>query len=82
MCTNVVIANQRARWGKSRHGIHRAQTILREQGFPFSLKTTDHPGHARRLASAACQENVDKIIVLGGDGTVNEVVNGMLASSH
>jgi diacylglycerol kinase (ATP) len=80
MCSNTIIANQRARWGRSRHKIRRAQQVLRQQRFPFSLVTTDRPGHARELAGTACQQNADTIIVLGGDGTVNEVINGILTA--
>ena len=39
---------------------------------------TDHRGHAADLATAAGNDGVDLIVVLGGDGTINEVVNGML----
>ncbi len=41
---------------------------------------TDRPGHACELANRAGQQNVDTIIVLGGDGTVNEVINGILTA--
>lgn len=80
MCRNVIIANQRARWGRSRYKIHRALHILREQGFPFEPMTTDHPGHACALARGACEESAGAIVVLGGDGTANEVINGILTS--
>jgi diacylglycerol kinase family enzyme len=39
---------------------------------------TDHRGHAVEIARAAAQDGVDVVIVHGGDGTVNEVVNGVL----
>lgn len=39
---------------------------------------TDHRGHAVEIAEAAQRERIDVIIVHGGDGTVNEVVNGLL----
>jgi len=80
MCNNVIIANLRARWGRSRYKIHRAQQILSKEGFPFRLKTTDHPDHACELAHQACQQKAATITVLGGDGTVNEVINGILTS--
>ncbi|MGV0837516.1 diacylglycerol/lipid kinase family protein [Mycolicibacterium thermoresistibile] len=39
---------------------------------------TDHRGHAIEIAHQACRDGVDVLIVHGGDGTVNEVVNGVL----
>ena len=39
---------------------------------------TDHRGHAIEIAEAAKRDGSDVIIVHGGDGTVNEVVNGLL----
>ncbi|MGZ4521449.1 MAG: diacylglycerol/lipid kinase family protein [Mycobacteriaceae bacterium] len=39
---------------------------------------TDHCGHAAELAAQARLDGIDVIVVHGGDGTINEVVNGML----
>lgn len=39
---------------------------------------TDHRGHAIEIAESARRDGTDVIIVHGGDGTVNEVVNGLL----
>ncbi|AUG79625.1 diacylglycerol kinase [Kitasatospora sp. MMS16-BH015] len=41
---------------------------------------TEYRGHARDLARSAAEDGtVDLVVALGGDGTVNEVVNGLLA---
>ncbi|MEU1518901.1 diacylglycerol kinase family protein [Streptomyces sp. NPDC005811] len=41
--------------------------------------TTEYRGHARNLARQAAESgNTDLVVALGGDGTVNEVVNGLL----
>ncbi|WP_405822019.1 diacylglycerol kinase family protein [Streptomyces sp. NBC_01390] len=41
--------------------------------------TTEYRGHARDLGRQAAEsENIDLVVALGGDGTVNEVVNGLL----
>ncbi|KAB1147548.1 diacylglycerol kinase family lipid kinase [Streptomyces luteolifulvus] len=43
--------------------------------------TTEYRGHARDLGRQAAESgNVDLVVALGGDGTVNEVVNGLLHS--
>ena len=40
---------------------------------------TAHRGHARELGAQAAAEGMDLVVSVGGDGTVNEVVNGLLA---
>jgi diacylglycerol kinase family enzyme len=42
------------------------------------LAETAHRGHARELAAEAAADDFDVVVAVGGDGTVNEVVNGML----
>jgi YegS/Rv2252/BmrU family lipid kinase len=42
-----------------------------------ALRRTGAPGEARRLAAQAVREGFSTIIAAGGDGTANEVVNGM-----
>jgi len=42
------------------------------------LVETRHRGHARELGAQAAAEGLDLVIAVGGDGTVNELVNGVL----
>jgi diacylglycerol kinase family enzyme len=44
------------------------------------LAPTVRRGHARELARQAVADGMDLVVALGGDGTVNEVVNGLLAN--
>ena len=68
-----VIFNPAARGNKARHFRHRLDTI----GAQCALKATTAPGDARRLAAEAVSEGFDVIVAAGGDGTVNEVLNGL-----
>jgi diacylglycerol kinase family enzyme len=49
-----------------------------ESRVDLTVAHTDHRGHAIEIADAATRDGIDVIIVHGGDGTVNEVVNGLL----
>ncbi len=42
---------------------------------------TDYRGHASAVARAAARDDIDLVVAHGGDGTVNEVVNGLLADT-
>ena len=39
---------------------------------------TNRPGHATELARIACKEEYHMMVIVGGDGTFNECVNGMM----
>lgn len=49
-----------------------------ESRVSLSVEHTNHRGHAIEIGEQAARDGVDVIIVHGGDGTVNEVVNGLL----
>ncbi|MEH0819516.1 MULTISPECIES: diacylglycerol/lipid kinase family protein [unclassified Micromonospora] len=47
----------------------------------LSVRYTRRRGHAMDIAKEAAAEGVDVVVTLGGDGTVNEVVNGLMAAA-
>ena len=49
-----------------------------ESRVKLTVAHTDHRGHAVEISRDAARDGVDVLIVHGGDGTVNEVVNGIL----
>ncbi|HZR20309.1 MAG TPA: diacylglycerol kinase family protein [Verrucomicrobiae bacterium] len=68
-----VIFNPAARGEKAR----RFRRHLDEIGSQSVLKLTTGPGEARRLACEAVAEGFETVVAAGGDGTVNEVLNGL-----
>ena len=55
----------------------RISHLLRENGIEHDPAFTEHRYHATELAVEAVNRGYRKIIVVGGDGTLNEVVNGL-----
>src|SRR5438046_4782092 len=47
------------------------------RGFAVELAETKRPGHATELAASAVEDGLGLVVVLGGDGTANEVANGL-----
>ncbi len=60
---------------------HDAGLVVRAFGSRLELDTrqTEYRGHAGRLAAASAADGYDLIVTFGGDGTVNEVVNGLMS---
>ena len=54
---------------------------LKEVGLSFDHEYTDGVGHAVELARAAASDGYQYLVAVGGDGTVNEVANGILSST-
>jgi len=73
----AVIANPHAGAGRVGRELSAVERGLTSLGLDYSLKVTAGPGDATRLATAAMDEGVRYLVAVGGDGTVQEVVNGM-----
>lgn len=56
-----------------------ARAAFRLPGISMEEVHTEAPGHATHLARQAVEEGVDVVLYVGGDGTANEVVNGLMA---
>jgi diacylglycerol kinase (ATP) len=53
-------------------------SLLTGQGVEFGTVLTERPWHAADLAERAAKEGCDIAVAVGGDGTANEVLNGLL----
>lgn len=52
---------------------------FRTQGWVVDVVRTEAPNHGTELAARAARDGVERVVVVGGDGTVHEVANGLLA---
>ncbi len=78
MATHLVIANPTAgRWLALKE-TPRAARLLREHNISFDLVYTAQPQHAVSLTRQGVRAGYEVIVALGGDGTANEVLNGLV----
>ncbi|MHC5113857.1 MAG: lipid kinase YegS [Planctomycetota bacterium] len=59
-------------------GIRKAVAAARDAGHTVDVRVTWEAGDAARFAAEALDDDVDVIVAGGGDGTVNEIVNGII----
>lgn len=74
-----VLVNPNAGSGKGRKDWDHISRILDKNGFSFTQHYTKHKYHAVDLVSQTIESGTDRVIVVGGDGTLNEAVNGIFA---
>lgn len=55
---------------------------IEELGYQVIIKETKRPRHATEIVKEACYDKVEMILISGGDGTVNECVNGLAESVY
>jgi YegS/Rv2252/BmrU family lipid kinase len=77
-----VIINPNAGNGKGKKDWNRIADILKNNGIQFKVKPTERKGHATELTRELIAEGYRKIISIGGDGTLNEIVNGIFTQDH
>lgn len=57
-----------------------AASLSAETGLPYVVKFTERPKHAEELARQVAGEGCERLAVVGGDGTMNEVGNGLIGT--
>jgi YegS/Rv2252/BmrU family lipid kinase len=77
-----VIINPNAGNGKGKKDWNRIADILKNNGIQFKVKPTERKGHATEFTRELIAEGYRKIISIGGDGTLNEIVNGIFTQDH
>jgi diacylglycerol kinase (ATP) len=75
----LVVVNPAAAKGAAGRQVDRLAALLRERGLDCSLVLTARPWHAAEIARSAAVEGFSVVAAAGGDGTCNEVINGLMA---
>ncbi len=76
-----IIANPAAGRGKASALVHRTVEAFKRRGLTFELEFTQGPRQAADIARRALKD-FDVIVAIGGDGTVSEIIPGMLFSGR
>jgi YegS/Rv2252/BmrU family lipid kinase len=74
-----LICNTRSGRGGVAKALPEVEAELRRRDLAYRIHRTEYAGHATDIARAALEEGRKFLVAMGGDGTVHEVVNGMIA---
>ena len=77
----ILIYNPTAAQGSAGKNLSEVQSLLSSKNFDYELKLTDRRDHAQVLASQAAESGCELVIAAGGDGTINEVINGLMLAN-
>lgn len=72
-----IVVNPLGGKGKSLKALKAAEKIFAERGVEYTVHNTEYAGHATELARELSRKPEAKILVFGGDGSFNEVLNGI-----
>lgn len=82
MNKRFIILNPNAGRGTAGKRRGELERTLQQAGVAFDLMTTHARGGATELTYHAIERGYDQVIAVGGDGTINEIINGILGSQE
>ena len=74
----LAIVNPRSGRQLGPQAVSQLQSILQQAGCQLTICTTNGPGHATRIAAESDLQNFHCIAAIGGDGTIHEIINGLM----
>src|SRR4051812_50165366 len=74
----TVIANPNAGGGAVRAELPALEAALRERTLPYAMHVTERPGAPAAIAGEALRAGGRYLVAGGGDGTIQQVLNGMV----
>lgn len=78
---HIFIINPAAGKGRALEAIPYIKEYFTRNQEDYEIRLTEYPGHAAQLARQYAQQDTCRIYSVGGDGTVNEVVNGIAGTN-
>ncbi len=77
---DVLIINPHASKGMRRFSEKKILEALSAVGITAEVFRTERPGHGAELAEQAAKSGADRVFISGGDGSINEAVNGLVSA--
>lgn len=77
-----VIVSRRSGGGKALHDWPAISNMLKDRHISFEEHITDHAYHAIELAKEAVKDGFRRLLVIGGDGAIHEVLNGLYSQNE
>ena len=76
----LFIVNPASAGGRTLKRWDEALKYLNDADFEYEVKFTESQGCAKEFAYSSCIENYSTVVSMGGDGTANEVINGLMTA--
>ena len=73
----LFIINPKSGTGRYRRVPSRVERFLDREQFDYDIRYTEYRGHAKELAAQAVREGFSIVVSVGGDGTLNEIVQSL-----
>ncbi len=82
MHRHYIIANPTSGRGTGARMIPTIERLMDHHHLDYTLVRTREPWHAAELAYQAAADGYERVVAAGGDGTVNEVINGLVRAGE
>ena len=78
----MIIMNPSSGKEKANEYVQKIEETLKEKYDDIDIRKTEKEGDAAAFATEACVATYDAVIAMGGDGTINETINGLAEQEH
>lgn len=82
MASHLLIVNPVSGRGFAGRALPEIENRIREQGVKYQVALTERPWHAAELAEQGARQGYEVVVAAGGDGTTNEVLNGLMRARN